>query len=167
MHYNKYGGVSMCNLKDLRTEKKLTQQQVADLVGISLRSYKSYENDEKKVGTLKYNYMMQKLAEINPIDEEHGIIDVEYIKQKCGKVFEKYDVNFCYLFGSYAKKRAKPTSDVDLLIATSITGIRFYDLVESIREGLCKKVDVLNLDQLNANHELVNEILKDGVKIYG
>lgn len=48
-----------------------------------MRSYKSYENDEKKVGTLKYNYMMQKLAEINPIDEEHGVIDVEYIKQKC------------------------------------------------------------------------------------
>ncbi|MDY4892133.1 MAG: helix-turn-helix transcriptional regulator, partial [Agathobacter sp.] len=50
----------MCKLKDLRAEKKLTQQQVADLIGISLRSYKSYENDEKKVGTLKYNYMMQK-----------------------------------------------------------------------------------------------------------
>ena len=31
----------------MRTEKKMTQQQVADLVGISLRSYKSYENDEK------------------------------------------------------------------------------------------------------------------------
>ena len=35
----------MGKLKDLRNEKKLTQQQVADLVGISLRSYKAYEND--------------------------------------------------------------------------------------------------------------------------
>ena len=97
----------MCKLKKIRVEKKLTQQQVADLVGISLRSYKSYENDEKKFETLKYNYIMQKLAAINPIDEEHGIIDVEYIKQKCEEVFEKYDVNFCYLFGSYAKDKAK------------------------------------------------------------
>ena len=41
----------MGRLKDLRLEKRLTQQQVADLVGISLRSYKSYENDEtKKIG---------------------------------------------------------------------------------------------------------------------
>ena len=30
-------------LKELRQSKKLTQQQVADLVGISLRSYKSYK----------------------------------------------------------------------------------------------------------------------------
>lgn len=37
----------MGELKKMRTEKKMTQQQVADLVGISLRSYKSYENDEK------------------------------------------------------------------------------------------------------------------------
>ena len=35
----------MGELKELRIEKKMTQQQVADLVGISLRSYKSYEND--------------------------------------------------------------------------------------------------------------------------
>lgn len=33
----------MGELKEMRIEKKLTQQQVADLVGISLRSYKSYE----------------------------------------------------------------------------------------------------------------------------
>ena len=56
----------MSKLKSLRIEKKLTQQQVADLMGISLRSYKSYENDEEKIGTLKYNYIIEKLAEINP-----------------------------------------------------------------------------------------------------
>lgn len=38
----------MIRLKELRIEKKMTQQQVADLVGISIRSYKSYENDEEK-----------------------------------------------------------------------------------------------------------------------
>lgn len=161
------GGAKMCKLKDLRAEKKLTQQQVADLIGISLRSYKSYENDEKKVGTLKYNYMIQKLAEINPIDEEHGIIDVEYIKQKCEEVFEKYDVNFCYLFGSYAKKKAKPTSDVDLLISVNVKGLKFYGLVEEIRTALHKKVDILDINQLKNNMELIQEILKDGIKIYG
>lgn len=157
----------MCKLKELRAEKKLTQQQVADLVGISLRSYKSYENDEEKIGTLKYNYIIQKLAEINPIDEEHGIIDVEYIKQKCQKVFEKYDVNFCYLFGSYAKEKAKPTSDVDLLVSVNVKGLKFYGLVEEIRIALQKKVDVLDINQLKDNVELIQEILKDGIKIYG
>ena len=54
----------MGRLKEVRTEKKLTQQQVADLFGISLRSYKSYENDPVKEGSLKYHYMLEKLAEL-------------------------------------------------------------------------------------------------------
>ena len=149
----------MGELKKMRTEKKMTQQQVADLVGISLRSYKSYENDEKKQGSLKYKYILEKLSEINPIDEEHGIIDIEYITEKCG--------NVCYLFGSYAKSKAKPTSDVDLLISANVKGLKFYGLVEEIREALHKKVDVLEINQLKDNLELTQEILKDGIKIYG
>jgi hypothetical protein len=155
-------------LKELRTEKKLTQQQVADFIGISLRSYKSYENDECKRGTIKYNYIINKLSEINPIDEEHGILEIEDIKKKCSLVFEKYDIIFCYLFGSYAKGKANPTSDVDLLIyADNVKGLKFYGLVEEIRRVLHKNVDVLDINQLNDNLELTKEILKDGVKIYG
>ena len=45
--------------------------------------------------------------------------------------------------------------------------MRFYEMVEELREGLKKKVDALNLDQLRDNLELLNEILKDGIKIYG
>lgn len=157
----------MGDLKKLRIEKELTQQQVADLVGVSLRSYKSYENDEEKEGTIKYNYILEKLAEINPIDEEHGIIQVKDIKQKCMHIFERYDVNFCYLFGSYAKEKARPTSDVDLLISVNVGGLKFFELVEEIRTVLNKKVDVLDINQLKGNFELTQEILKDGIKIYG
>jgi hypothetical protein len=161
------GGANMKQLKELRIDKKLTQQQVADLVGISLRSYKSYENDEEKIGTIKYNYILEKLEAVNPVDEEHGIIKIDDIKQKCAKVFENYDVNFCYLFGSYAKGVAKPTSDVDLLISADVKGIRYFGLVEEIRTSLHKKVDALDINQLNDNIDLVQEILKDGIKIYG
>ena len=157
----------MSELKKVRTEKKLTQQQVADLVGISLRSYKSYENDPEKVGTIKYNYIIEQLSKINIIDEEHGILELDDIVAKCKKVFEKNDVNFCYLFGSYAKGKAKPDSDVDLLVSTNLSGLRFYGLVEEIRETLHKRVDVLNINQLKDNLELTEEILGDGVKIYG
>ena len=38
----------MGELKSLRIDRKLTQNQAADILGVSLRSYKSYENDEKK-----------------------------------------------------------------------------------------------------------------------
>lgn len=157
----------MITLKELRIEKKLTQQQVADLVGISLRSYKSYENDEEKRNTIKYNYILEQLSKINYIDEEHGILTIEDITRKCSNVLEQYDVNFCYLFGSYAKGKATPTSDVDLLISANVKGLKFYGLVEEIRGTLHKKVDILDINQLKDNIKLTEEIFKDGIKIYG
>lgn len=157
----------MGELKDLRKEKKMTQQEVADLAGISLPSYKTYENDETKSDSIKYKYLMEQLTKVNFIDEEHGLLDVDDIKRKCTKVLEQYDVNFCYLFGSYAKGKETPTSDVDLLISANIKGLKFYGLVEELRTVLHKKVDVLDMNQLKENLELTEEILKDGVKIYG
>ena len=157
----------MSDLKSLRIEKKMTQQQVADLVGISLRSYKTYENEPEKADTIKYNYILEILRKTNVIDEDHGILDMSDITQKCSAIFQNYDVNYCYLFGSYAKGKATPVSDVDLLISANIKGLKFYGLVEEIRTALHKRVDVLDVNQLKDNLELVNEILKDGVKIYG
>lgn len=157
----------MDTLKELRIDKRMTQQEVADLVGISLRSYKSYENDDEKQGTIKYNYIMEELSKINHIDEETGILELEDIVKKCSKVFERYEVYFCYLFGSYAKGKAVPASDVDLLISTNVKGLKFYGLVEDIKTTLHKKVDVLDLNQLKNNIELTEEILRDGIKIYG
>ena len=145
----------------------MTQQEVADLVGISLRSYKSYENDEDKRESIKYRYIMEQLTKINFIDEEHGLLTVDDIRRKCSKVLEQYDVNFCYLFGSYAKGKETPASDVDLLISANIKGLKFYGLVEELRTALQKRVDVLDMNQLKGNLELTEEILKDGVKIYG
>jgi predicted nucleotidyltransferase len=56
---------------------------------------------------------------------------------------------------------------VDLLISTSITGLKFFGLMEALRETMHKKVNVLDVGQLENNMELLHDILKDGVKIYG
>lgn len=157
----------MSEIKKIRLEKKLTQQQVADFVGVSLRSYKSYENDKVKEGTIKYNYILEKLNDLNPIDEDHGILDMDFIKEKCKEVFDEYPVHYCILFGSYAKGKANESSDLDFLISADLKGIKFYGLVEKLRLALHKRVDVLNLDQLKDNLELTNEILRDGIRIYG
>ena len=145
----------------------MTQKEVAELVGMSLRSYKSYENDENKKNTFKYNFIMEQLFKINFVDEEHGVLELEEIVSICKEVLEKYQVDFCYLFGSYAKGEATPTSDIDLFISSNVSGLRFYGLVEELRLNLHKKVDVLDFNQLNGNMELTKEILKDGIKIYG
>ena len=154
-------------LKELRKTKKLTQAECAAYLGVPLRTYQNYETDASKENTIKYAFMLQKLEEYGFVDETHGILTGDQIKEHCAAVFQNYDVEYCYLFGSYAKGKAREESDVDLLVSTSVSGIKFYDLVEVLRESLKKKVDVLNTEQLNGNTQLLDEILKHGVKIYG
>ena len=154
-------------LKELRLSKDLTQSQVANIVGISLRSYKEYENDVTKANSLKYKYILNELLKIDYIDEEHGILKMDNIKKVVSDVLSKFDVDYCYLFGSYARNKANELSDVDLLVSTKITGMAFFGLAEELREALHKKVDLLNLEQLSKNQVLLNEILRDGIKIYG
>ena len=157
----------MTELKSRRIAMKLTQQEAAKRLGVSRRSYVVYENDESKVGSVKYRFLLQELEKMNLLDEDHGILSMEQIKSVCADVFASYDVDFCYLFGSYAKGKAKETSDVDLLLSTETSGLRFYELAEKLREGLHKKIDLLDLKQLTGNAELLREVLKEGVRIYG
>ena len=154
-------------LRELRKSKKLTQAKCADYLGIPLRTYQNYETDVSKTSSIKYEFMIQKLRQYGYIDETNGVLTIEEIQKTCGDIFKDFDVDYGYLFGSYAKGNATDTSDVDLLVSTSITGIRFFELAERLRENLHKKVDILNISQLKDNLDLTNEILKDGIKIYG
>ena len=153
-------------LKELRQSKNLTQLQVANLLNISLRSYKQYENEKEKEGSFKYNYIYNELTKYGYIDEEHGILSIDDIKRIVSQVLSQHEVEYCYLFGSYARGEANEKSDVDLIVATEITGMAFFGLCEYLRDALHKKVDLLNLAQLNNNQKLLNEVLKDGIKIY-
>jgi len=160
------GGGGM-NIKELRTSLEITQKEASKLLQIPLRTYINYENDDSKEGTIKYLYIKDKLEQYGRIDEEHGILTIEKIKMRSQSVLSNYDIEYCYLFGSYAKHSANETSDIDLLISTTVTGMDFYGLVEELRETLKKKVEVITLSSLEENPSLINEILKDGIRIYG
>lgn len=164
--YNSYVVINM-TLKELRISKGITQAQAAELCSISLRSYVTYENDVSKSKSIKYGYIFDVLSRFGVIDETHGILKIDEIKERCYPVFSEYGVKYCYLFGSYAKSTATQTSDVDLLVSSDVKGMRFFGMTEALREALGKKTDVLDFNQLENNHVLLNEILADGVKIYG
>ena len=166
MAYKYIRGDAIMSIKELRISKSLTQKAAAALCGIPLRTYIRYENNEQPEDSVKYQFILQKLSEHGFVDEEHGILTGKDIAQSCEAVFRDYPVDYCYLFGSYAKGLAHEKSDVDLLVSTQTTGLKFFGLVESLRQALKKKVDVLDVRQLAGNPELLNEILKDGVKIY-
>lgn len=154
-------------LRETRLQAHLTQVQAAAKLGVSLRSYKTYETDAAKADTIKYQYMTERLARETLIDENHGILTIDDIKTACSEVFARYPITWCYLFGSYAKGTAAEQSDVDLAVSDGVEGLRFYGMVEALKTSLRKNVDVLTPEQLSKNLQLLNEIMKDGVKVYG
>lgn len=154
-------------LSEVRKQHGFTQERFAEYLGIPLRTYKRYEGCEDKIPKIKYEYIKAKIDELSIIDETHGVLTLQTIKEVCARVFQSKEVEYCYLFGSYAKGRATEKSDVDLFVSTPLTGLKFYGLVESLREALKKNVDVLNHNQIKDNYELTKEILATGIKIYG
>ena len=117
--------------------------------------------------TPKYRFLLAEMREICRMDEDHGILTVDEIREACADLMKEYAVRYCYLFGSYAKGKASATSDVDLLISSGVSGLRFFELAEKLREKLYKKIDLLDIKQLSGNEELLDEVLKDGIRIYG
>ena len=156
----------MTKLKEIRIEKQLTQKEAAKRLGVSLRSYIMYENDTSRENTIKYRFLLQELQKINAVDEEHGILTIEQITKICKEILDAYQVEYCYLLGSYAKGKATERSDIDLLVSTETTGLRFYEMAERLRVGLHKKVDLLDTKQLVNNEKLIHEVLKEGIRIY-
>ena len=153
------------SLKDIRLKSNLTQEEAAKLLGVTRRTYVNYEAGKIDKSSLKYKYVVETLQKAALMDENHGILTTDQIKKICGAIFNS--VEYCYLFGSYAKGKATERSDVDLLVAIPIDRMKFFELIELLREKLKKKVDLLDTAQLNNNPTLVHEILKDGIKIYG
>ena len=117
-------------LRELRNNKRITQKKAAEFLGIPLRTYCNYETDASKQSSIKYEYMMEKLHTYGTVDEANGILTLDEIRNICADVLADYPVEFCYLFGSYAKGKATPVSDVDLLVSATVPGLRFFGMVE-------------------------------------
>ena len=157
-------------LLQIRNKYQISQALAASSVGIPLRTYIRYEDDNDYGSSLKRESMIQKLMDKYEITEDKGMLSVETIKNELTSLFDseyKGKIEFCYLFGSYAKGYAKDNSDVDLCVSTSLTGLRFAGLSEAIRTVLHKRIDLIRFNNLENNLELVSEIMKDGIKIYG
>ena len=154
-------------LKELRTSKGISIETASKLCGITRKTYSKYEKNESLLSNVKKDFFYNALNSYGYIDESHGILTLNKIKEICSIVFKEYDVEYAILFGSYAKNNAQDNSDIDLLISSNVRGINYFGMVERLRESLKKKVNVLDVKQLINNIELTNEILKDGIKIYG
>ena len=60
-------------LKKIREELNMTQMEASKLLGISRRSYQTYENDASYQKTIKYRYLLQTVRNILE-DENQGTL---------------------------------------------------------------------------------------------
>lgn len=96
------------------------------------------------------------------------IYTLEDIKEKLNEVLKNTEVEKAILFGSYAKKQPTKYSDIDILIDSNgkIKGLKFFAIIDMIRETFDKEVDVIEKMEINKNSKIEKEIQKTGVVVY-
>ena len=156
--------LAMSELCSFRNSLNISQSTAANVLGISLRTYQRYEASTK-LSDNKLDSIKVVLNDKFGITEEKGILTINGIRSRVMPVLDKYDIEMCILFGSYAKGKATEKSDVDLLVKTDVNGLKFFTLIDDLTNALSKKVDLITTKQLTTSQDLLESILKDGVKL--
>lgn len=96
------------------------------------------------------------------------IYSINDIKRMLKEVLSNTEVEKAILFGSYAKNTPTQNSDIDILIDSNgkIKGLKFFAIIDIIREKFDKEVDILEKSEINKGSRIENEIEKTGVIVY-
>ena len=159
--------LSMNELKELRKQLGLTQIEAARACGVSRRTYQTYE--EKQIMNATFEELRKRLEDDGILDGSNFICSVKHIKRVCGEVFSTMypEVKAAYLFGSYARGEATGKSDIDILVVIPPIGMKYYGIAIDLEERLNKKIDLHTHRQLLKSEPFLEQVLKDGIKIYG
>lgn len=93
--------------------------------------------------------------------------ELEKIKEKIKPIAKKYNLAYVWVFGSYAKKRQKEDSDIDIIVRTEdvVGGFKIVEVKFALEEVLKKQVDIITTGSIEGSL-LENENLEE-VLVYG
>lgn len=96
------------------------------------------------------------------------IYTIDELKSILKEILKNFDVKKAILFGSYAKNKPTPKSDIDLVIDSDgkLLNIYFYGLLEDLVEKLQKKVDLIEISEIKKGSRIYNDIENEGVVVY-
>ena len=88
--------------------------------------------------------------------------EIEKLKEKIKPVAKKYNLAYVWIFGSYAKKKQKKDSDVDIIVRTEdvIGGFKIVEVKFALEEALEKQVDIITTGSIKGSL-LENENLEE------
>lgn len=159
--------LSMNELRQKRKQLGLTQIEAARACGVSRRTYQTYE--EQQIMNATFEELRKRLEDDGILDGSNFICSVKYIKRICSEVFSTMypEVKAAYLFGSYARGEATGKSDIDILVVTEPMDMKFFGMVSELEDRLHKVIDIHTHKQLIGSEAFLEQVLKDGIKIYG
>lgn len=157
-------------IKELRVSVGLTQKECADYLGMSLRNYQNYENDEGKENSVRYNAIVRKLEaysnsgivisnnENNLLFNTNVVIGKQllnfynkvssYEKRDCYKILQQYikkpfEGKVCILYG--LRRTGKTTMLFQLLGELPVEKTAYIRVKNSDNMSmLIKDIDLLN-----------------------
>lgn len=96
------------------------------------------------------------------------IYTLEDIKEMLKEILKHTEVEKAILFGSYAKNEPTEQSDIDILIDSNgkIKGLKYFAIIDMIRQKFDKDVDVIEKTEINKNSKIEKEIERTGVIVY-
>lgn len=79
--------------------------------------------------------------------------ELEKIKEKINPIAKKYNLTYVWVFGSYAKKKQRKDSDVDILVRTEdvAEGFKIVEVKFALEEALQKEVDIVTTGSIKGS----------------
>jgi predicted nucleotidyltransferase len=90
------------------------------------------------------------------------------IKEKLEPIFKSAPIQTAILFGSYAKGLQTPSSDVDIVIDSNgkLLNINFYGVLEDITQCLDKRIDLIEISEIQKDSPIYYAMENEGVILY-
>lgn len=88
--------------------------------------------------------------------------ELEKVKEKIKPVAKKYNLVYVWVFGSYAKKKQRKDSDIDIIVRTEdvADGFKIVEVKFALEEALQKQVDIITTGSIKGSL-LENENLEE------